>query len=274
MRMNLIELSQIAIKAARSAGKIIQQYSDADIAVQIKDGEHNYSSQVVTEVDKKSEEAILAHLIPTCQTYDIALLSEETEDDKSRFEKDYFWCIDPMDGTLAFINKHPGFSVSIALVSKEGSPVIGVVYDPTTKNLYHAIKGHGAYKNGKPWLFKNDNKHLSYLTDKKLIDTPHVEIIENLLATKIKELNLNGIIEIAGAGAVLNAILAVEKGPALMVKLPKKENGGGSIWDYAATTCIYNELGLHATSYNGQKLDLNKKESCYMNQEGVFFANF
>ncbi|MEZ4955040.1 MAG: inositol monophosphatase family protein [Saprospiraceae bacterium] len=44
-----------------------------------------------------------------------------------------------MDGTLAFINKHPGFSVSIALIANDGTPHIGVVYDPSTDTLYQAI---------------------------------------------------------------------------------------------------------------------------------------
>ena len=91
-----------------------------DIAVEKKQGGTSYASQVVTEVDRACETAILSHLLPTCQEFDLALLSEETEDDGSRFEEDFFWCIDPMDGTLPFINKQPGFSVSIALVAKMG----------------------------------------------------------------------------------------------------------------------------------------------------------
>ena len=272
--MDLIKLSNIAINAALSAGKIIQQYMDDDISVEIKkEGGANYASQVVTVVDKKSETAILTHLLPSCREYDIALLSEETEDDSSRFNKDFFWCIDPMDGTLAFIKKHPGFSVSIALVSKDGMPIIGVVYDPSTNNLYHAIKGQGAFKNNAPWKINNTNTHLNYLTDKKLKDTPQADKIEQLFKENSKELNLNGVKEIAGAGAVLNAILVIENGPAFMIKLPKKENGGGSTWDYAATACIYNELSLTATNYHGGKLDLNRKDTSFMNHEGIYFAN-
>jgi fructose-1,6-bisphosphatase/inositol monophosphatase family enzyme len=58
-----------------------------------------------------------------------------------------------------------------------------------------------------------------------------------------------------------------------MLKLPKKENGGGSIWDFAATACIYQELGLPATNFEGGRLDLNRKDSTFMNKEGVFYAN-
>lgn len=266
-------LANIAIKAAFSAGRIIQEYMNNDIAVEMKRGGTSYASQVVTEVDKACEKAILALLLPTCEAYNIALLSEETEDDGSRFEKDYFWCIDPMDGTLPFINRQPGFSVSIALVAKDGTPYVGVVYDPSTATIYHAVKGKEVYKNASPWEIKHSNDHLTYVTDRKLINTPRASEITALLSNKAKQLNLNGVKEIAGSGAVLNAILVLENGPACMMKFPKTEVGGGSIWDYAATACIYAELGFSATNFKGERLDLNKEDGTFMHEAGVFFDN-
>ena len=271
--MDLVQLNNIAIKAALSAGKVIQEYMNEDVSVEKKEGGASYASQVVTAVDRKCEAAIFAHLLPTCHEFDLALLSEETEDNGSRFEEDFFWCIDPMDGTLAFINKHPGFSVSIALIAKNGTPYIGVVFDPSTDTLYHAIKGNGAFKNGSPWEIKHTNNHLTYVTDRKLKDTPRAAEIEGLLNKNVEKLSLNGIKEVAGAGAVLNAIFVLENGPACMLKFPKKENGGGSIWDFAATACIYQELGLPATNFEGGRLDLNRKDGTFMNQEGIFYAN-
>jgi len=271
--MNLSQLNNIAIKAALSAGKVIQKYMNDDVTVEKKEGGASYASQVVTAVDIECEKVILSHLLPTCDEFDVALLSEETEDDGSRFKEDFFWCIDPMDGTLAFINKQPGFSVSIALVAKDGTPQIGVVFDPSTDTLYHAIKGNGAFKNGSPWKIKHTNDHLTYVTDRKLKDTPRVAEIESLLHEHVKKLGLNGLTEIAGAGSVLNGIIVLENGPACMLKLPKKENGGGCLWDFAATACIYQELGLHATNFEGERLDLNRKDGTFMNQEGIFFSN-
>ena len=271
--MDLLKLSNIAIKAALSAGKIIQQYMNEDVSVEIKKGGTSHASQVVTEVDRACETTILAQLLPTCNEFDLAFLSEETADDGSRFLKDFFWCIDPMDGTLAFINKRPGFSVSIALVAKDGTPYIGVVYDPSTDTLYHAVKGKGAFKNGQPWKIKHSNKYLTYVTDRKLKDTPRAAEIKILLNKNIEKLNLNSVKEIDGAGAVLNAMLVLENGPACMLKFPKKEKGGGSIWDFAATACIYQELGLPATNFEGGRLNLNKKDGTFMNEKGIFYTN-
>lgn len=272
--MDLQHLANIAIEAALSAGTIIQKHMNEKVIVEKKEGGSNYASQVVTKVDRECERIILSHLKPTCKVFDIGVLSEETEDDGSRFEKDVFWCIDPLDGTLAFINKQPGFSVAIALIAKDGTPLIGVVFDPSTEIVYHAIKDNGAYKNRNPWEIKNTNDYLTYVTDKKLTDTPKSAEIQNILNKHKANLGLKGIKEISGAGAVMNAILVLENGPACFLKLPKKEVGGGSIWDFAATACIYQELGLPATHFNGETLDLNKKGDTFMNHQGVYYSSF
>jgi len=272
--MNIHFLSQQAIQAALAAGAHIRQSLHREITVSQKQGGTSYAAQVVTEVDRACEEIILTYLLPTCEECGLALLTEETEDDKSRFQKDFFWCVDPMDGTLAFVNKRPGYSVSIALVSKEGTPHIGVVYDPSTDTLYHATKGQGAYKNGNPWEAKFPNRHLTYVTDRALAQTPRKEEIQALLHQQVSELGLQEIQEISGCGSVLNAIRVLENGPACMLKFPKEAPGGGSIWDFAATACLFQELGLPATNFAGGKLDLNRKDSTFMNHEGVFFSNF
>ncbi|MCG8372665.1 MAG: inositol monophosphatase [Balneolales bacterium] len=271
--MDLNHLTNIAINAARSAGEVIQSYMNRDVSFEEKEGGENYASQVVTEVDRECEKVILSVLEPTCDEYDFAILTEETEDDGSRFEKDYFWCIDPIDGTLNFINKEPGYSVSIALIAKDGSPIIGIVYDPVTDTLYHGIKGNGVFKNREPWTIQNSNAYLTYVTDKKLQNTPRVKEIEVLLEQKAQELGLDSIVELSGGASVMNGIRVLENGPACMIKFPKKEVGGGSIWDFASTACIFQELGLRATNFDGRKLDLNRKDSTFMHHEGIYYSN-
>ena len=271
--MNLPELCDVALDAARAAGSLIQEYRQSKLEVNRKQGGDTYASQVVTEVDIACEALIIDRLKDSCTKYNIALLSEEMEDDGSRFDRDYFWCIDPMDGTLPFINGYPGYAVSIALVSADGVSHIGVVCDPSSDIIYHAIRGGGAYKNGKLWSIAHKNSYLSYITDKSLHDTPRsVEIIE-LIKREVDQLGLSEYRVLSGAGAVMNAIRVLEHGPAVMLKMPKETIGGGCIWDYAATSCIYNEMGRVATDFHGEPLDLNKKDGPYMNNKGVYFKN-
>lgn len=271
--MNLKELANTAIEAAKTAGEIIQNAADKDLKVEHKDAGSNYASNVVTEIDRKCDGIIRNILKPTCEKYDLAILTEEEEDDGSRFTKDYFWCVDPLDGTLAFINKEPGFSVSIALVSKSGLPIIGVAYNPTSRVLYHAIKDKGVFKNGKAWQPKKPNNFLTLVTPKSLEKISNAEKIKPELNKVMKDQGLAEIKEIYGKGAVWNAIRVLEEAPAIMIKPPKPQKGGGSIWDYAATTCIFNELGLKATGFKGELMELNKKGDAFMNHQGVFFCS-
>ena len=58
------------------------------------------------------------------------------------------WIIDPIDGTSNYVHSIPGFTISIAYEVEPFVPIIGVVYSPSHKELYYAVKGEGAYCNG------------------------------------------------------------------------------------------------------------------------------
>ena len=272
--MDLERLKDIAIEAALAAGSIIRDSINHNVEVETKNAGNQLASQVVTEVDRRCEKVILDHLQDSLSLYNLGLLTEESEDDGSRFKKDFFWCIDPLDGTLPFVKKEKGFSVSIALINRDGISVIGIVYDPTADTMYHALKGQGAYKNYQPWIIDEAKDLLTYVTDKKLEHTPHSNLIEKWLNEEAQRLGLKGLKIIEGGGAVLNAIWALENSPACMLKLPKAEEGGGSIWDFAATACIYHEFNFTATSYRRKRLNLNPKETTFMNKEGILLTTF
>lgn len=279
MKLNskdLETLCQTAITAAKQAGKLISSYSNKTVTVQNKKAADSLASQVVTEVDIKAQNRILKTLSPTLQKYDLALLTEESVDDKSRFEKDYFWCIDPMDGTLAFTEKTPGYAVSIALVSKSGESQIGVVFDPVTETLYHAVKGAGAYKNNMPWkpnLSLPDKSCFNLYIDRSFIDHKNYNSIISRFQNLVQELKLNHLKIEKLAGAVLNACWIIDNAPACYFKIPKPQIGGGSLWDFAATACIISEAGAYAKSMDGSPLDLNRPDSTFMNHKGALYVS-
>ena len=64
-------------------------------------------------------------------------LSEESVDDESRFKKNNFWCLDPIDGTRSFLNGKPEYTISLALVYKS-NPIFGIIYNPKTEELFYA----------------------------------------------------------------------------------------------------------------------------------------
>lgn len=278
MKLNeeqLIAISEIAIEAGKAASQLIAAYSQKEVKVEKKDGGESLAAQVVTEVDRMSQDLILENLQPTIKKYDLGLLAEESEDNESRFEKDYFWCIDPMDGTLSFTEMEQGYSVSIALVSRDGIPQIGVVVNPIDQTIYHAVKGVGAFKNGKKISMDDFSKAASSFTlvcDRGLLKHAYFKKTKEALQKMVTEMGLEEL-KLFGfkGGAVMSAMWVLENAPACFFKFPKKEEGGGSFWDYAATACIYNELGAIVSDIHGRPLKLNKK-SVFMNECGVFYS--
>jgi len=272
-RNDLSLLSELAISAAKQAGQLIANYDKDNLSAQPKKGGSSLASQVVTEVDHLSQAAILELIQPSCEQYNLALLTEESDDNLERLEKDYFWCIDPLDGTLSFIDSSFGYAISIALVAKTGVPIIGVIYDPVTGNLYHAIKGMGAYRNNQPWaLQQRKDKPLTLVSDRSLAKQKYFEALLLGFQEIAGGLGLSGINIFKHGGAVMNAMWVLENSPAVYFKFPKPQDGGGSLWDFSASTCIFSEIGAIACNIDGNTLELNRVESTFMNHQGVIFT--
>lgn len=271
----LNSLCQTAISAAQKAGQLISDYTGRKIRIENKTAGSSLASQVVTEVDLLSQQCILEIIEPTCKNYDLALLTEESADDHSRLEKDYFWCIDPLDGTLPFTEATPGYAVSIALVSKAGIPQIGVVYDPVEEILYHALKGQGAFRNNEPWsLTTNYNKKpLTFITDRSFVKHSLFETTMTQLKQIASHMGCTELKLIHHGGAAMNAIWLLENAPACYFKYPKLQDGGGSLWDYAATACIFKEIGAMVSDIHGKPLELNREDSTFMNHRGLLYTS-
>ena len=275
---DLFHLCQHAISAARQAGKIISEHSRQNVSVKIKNAGSNKASQVVTEVDHLCQAIILQTLLPTCKSFDLALLAEENPDDLTRIDKDFFWCIDPLDGTLPFIESTPGYAVSIALVARDGTSHIGVIYDPVEQTLYHVIRGQGAFRNGQRWSAKKscaatNHQSLTFITDRSFSKNPLFPKIRTELINIASTLGYKNLNIIMQGGAAMNACWVLEKAPACYFKYPKPEEGGGSLWDYAATACLFLEMGAVASDIYGNPLELNRSDSTFMNHRGVLFSS-
>ncbi len=130
----------IAIQAAREAGKILLQHMGNIQHIEIKDGQE---LNLVTEADKESERRIIE--IISAKYPDHSFLAEEGG--SVRTASDYRWIIDPLDGTTNYAHGLPLFSVSIGLECR-GDLVAGVVYNPVLNEMFTAEAGGGAYLNG------------------------------------------------------------------------------------------------------------------------------
>ncbi len=138
---NLHPMINVAIKAARAAGAIINRAALDVEAVRISQKQVN---DFVTEVDHAAEQAIIEMLLTAYPGHGI--LAEESGSEHGAKDSDYVWIIDPLDGTTNFIHGLPVYCVSIALAVK-GKVEQAVIYDPSRNDLFTATKGRGAYMN-------------------------------------------------------------------------------------------------------------------------------
>ncbi len=76
-------------------------------------------------------------------------LSEETEDDPARLHEADVWVVDPIDGTRAYLAGSADWAVSAAFV-RLGRPMMAALYAPATDELFLAVAGGGATRNGEP----------------------------------------------------------------------------------------------------------------------------
>ncbi|MBI2418635.1 MAG: inositol monophosphatase [Ignavibacteriales bacterium] len=152
----------------KEAGNIVKEGFQTDYKVEYKTN----ISNLVTEIDKKSEKAIIEFIRKEFPGHGI--LAEESGAANENAE--YQWVIDPLDGTTNFAHGFPIFGVSIG-IQKNGKTVCGAVYHVMNDIMYSAEQGSGAYKNGKKiHVNENDSLEKSLLVTGfpyDIADNPH-----------------------------------------------------------------------------------------------------
>ncbi|MGE5679550.1 MAG: inositol monophosphatase family protein [Bacillota bacterium] len=140
------------IKISKEAGEIIREGFRKNFSVEFKTNHTN----LVTEIDKKSEKAIISYIKKEFPAHGI--IAEESGNENNKAE--FVWVIDPIDGTTNFAHGLPIFSVSIGIQQK-GETICGVVYDVMMDRVYAAEAGGGAYCNDRK-MAVSANDNLSY----------------------------------------------------------------------------------------------------------------
>lgn len=131
-----------SVKASLSAGDAILKVYQSDFAVETKD-----DRSPLTLADKQSHEIISGILEKT----NLPVLSEEGKDIPYSVRRrwEYFWLVDPLDGTKEFVRRNGEFTVNVALM-RHNRPVLGVIFVPVTRVLYWACEGMGAFRASDP----------------------------------------------------------------------------------------------------------------------------
>jgi len=237
-----IKLNKI-VDIAKKAGNAIMEIYQKDFRVEYKDDQ-----SPLTEADTKANDIIcssLKELYP-----DIPIMSEENKQIDYQIRKgwEYYWCIDPIDGTKEFIKKNNEFTINIALIHNN-IPVLGVVYAPAIDEMYKAKKGEGAYKNNQRLPLNLNTQpeiKLTVVTSKSHLSKNTQSYIDSLKTQTLKQIS---------KGSSLKLCMVAEGIADLYPRLATTME-----WDTAAADSIVRESGKRVVQFkNHETLVYNKK---------------
>jgi 3'(2'), 5'-bisphosphate nucleotidase len=245
--MNLLRLINNVIPIAQGAGeRILEVYQKEDFGVERKSDD-----SPVTVADKISNDFICEML--HALTPEIPVVSEErpADDFATRSQYDYYWLVDPLDGTKEFINRNGDFTVNIALVKKNHS-VLGVVFVPVQNKMYWAAKGEGAWEisNGVTRQLKADSFKMSQSGLAIAVTRSH---FNQETANYIGGFSFPRLLP---TGSSLKVIM-VARGEAHI----HPRFGTTMEWDTAAPQIVVEEAGGKVIRHDGSILTYNTKDS-------------
>ena len=238
--LDRIEIQDI-VTIAKEAGNAIMEVYKQDFDVQYKQ-----DSSPLTLADKKANDIIEDGLnkLPV----NLPILSEEGGDipyeDRRHWE--YFWLVDPLDGTKEFVKKNGEFTVNIALIYKD-TPVLGVVYVPVLDVCYWAKKNEGAFKDGQKLPLKIVKQRNTYkiVTSRSHMSNETQAFIDAIDTYKEKEL--------ISIGSSLKICLVAEGEADVYPRL-----GSTMEWDTGAAHAVVSESGKNLQKYKNNRYSQHK----------------
>lgn len=244
-----VKIEDIKEIAQRAGEEILAVYG-TEFSVDVKE-----DKSPLTEADKRANAVIveaLERLYP-----DIPIISEETKtvEYEERKNWEYFWLVDPLDGTKEFIKRNGEFTVNIALVHGD-RPILGVVYQPVGESLFWGIEGKGAWKSvgdgaeiplkGGPHY--KEKEEITVVASRSH-QTPEVQAFVADLESSGKK------VEFLSAGSSLKLCLVAEGAADVYPRL-----GPTMEWDTGAAHAVASAAGRKVLSHEtGDPLAYNKE---------------
>jgi len=238
--LNQIDIQDI-VTIAKEAGKAIMQVYKQDFEV-----EYKQDSSPLTLADKEANNIIENGLNKLSVSFPI--LSEEGKETSYEDRKnwEYFWLVDPLDGTKEFVKKNGEFTVNIALIYKD-TPVLGVVYAPALDVCYWSKQGKGAFKDGQKLPLKTADQRNTYkvVASRSHMSDETQAFIDAIDTDKEKEL--------ISIGSSLKICLVAEGEADIYPRL-----GPTMEWDTGAAHAILSEAGKILYKYENNKYTQHK----------------
>lgn len=228
-----------AVLAAKKSGPIFKKYFGRATGIEMK---NNDFRDLVTAIDKKIELRIRKAILKNFPTHKI--IGEEFAKDDV-LKNDLVWIIDPIDGTTNYIQGLPLACICIALWDKQG-PLAAVVYNPVANQLFSALRGHGAFLNGKK-IRASKEKNLKYaLGGVGWLKVEKGIKLFNLMAKHCRKLRI-----LASSAWQICLVGGANYDFQISYKI--------KIWDYAAAMLVAQEAGGLVTDWKGRPVTLKTR---------------
>ena len=246
-----IDIQKI-ISLSKNAGEAVMDVYRQDFEIEEKD-----DRSPLTIADKRSNDIIVEGLKKWYP--EIPVVSEESKQIPYETRKgwDFFWMVDPLDGTKEFISRNGEFTINIALI-RENVPVMGVVHIPATNVTYYATESSGSFKllpDGK--VKKLSNKYLHYSVRKNVVvigSRSHQTEEVKQFVEQLK--HQNKAVDFLPAGSSLKFCLVAEGAADVYPRF-----GPTMEWDTAAAHVIASEAGRKVLNTESrQPLQYNKED--------------
>ena len=234
------------------AGEKIREIYETDFEVKKKEDD-----SPITKADLESNKIHRATLEKT----GIPILSEESDDDKSRLDSEKVWIVDPLDGTQDFVNKTGEFTILVGLVENH-IPVMGLVYLPIKKILYLAEREMGA--------FCYDLQKWEQISVREVIDLKNCLALVSRHHLSGKEKEILDHLEITNTSTIGSTlkVMEISSGRADIYLTTTNKM---SQWDTCASNCIISEAGGRMTDISGNELFYNTE--AVKHENGLLVTN-
>jgi len=229
------QILEIAKQAALEAGKIVKKYYLSELTLHSKGHYANFA----TQADLESEQKIIQILTQNFPNHNIIAEESGRVDKGSK----YSWAIDPIDGTIPFVDGIPTFGVSIGAL-KNNIPIIGVINMVAINELYFAQKGKGAYLNGKKIKVRQEGMLENCTIGLDLGHTDRIMKLEKFFRPIVEKVRYAYLF-----GSAVMSLCYVARGmlDAYIIR--------ANVWDLAAGVVLIEEAGGKVTDMVGQEVD-------------------
>jgi myo-inositol-1(or 4)-monophosphatase len=231
-------LMRDTIEITRAAGAAVMHFFRSSFEVTDKTPDNP-----VTDADFAADRLLRERLLTRLP--EAGWLSEETVDSPERLRRELVWVVDPLDGTKEFVMGIPEFSISVALV-ENGQPLLGVVHNPPTGEMFFARAGKGMFLDGVSIKASGRSRLQGAKVDASRSERGRGEFEP-----------FESVVRLKTVGSIAYKLARVASGQtdATWSRGPKNE------WDICAGTLMVKEAGGYCVNLDDEEFTFNRSET-------------